>query len=64
MEYTSYNIKDPPPPGFKKKHLLVQSRVERTVLSDLLVPLITPCNLQKVPVNFSDEEVKDNGKMT
>ena len=38
------------------------STPEAIFLSDLLIPLINPCNLQKVKVHFSDEEVKDNGK--
>ena len=38
------------------------STPEAIFLSDLIIPLITPCNLQKVPVHFPDEEVKYNGK--
>ena len=38
------------------------STPEAIFLSDLLIPLIIPCNLQKAKVHFSDEEVKDNGK--
>ena len=38
------------------------STPEVIFLSDLLNPLIAPCNLQKVPVHFYDEEVKDNGE--
>ena len=30
----NWHLKDPPPPSFAKKHLLVQSRVERTAISD------------------------------
>ena len=40
------------------------STPEAIFLSDLLIPLITPYNLQKATVHFSDEEVKDNGEMT
>ena len=36
------------------------STPEAIFLSDLLLPLITPCNLQKATVHFSDEEVKYN----
>ena len=44
------------------KSFYLFSTPEAIFLSDLLIPLINPYNLQKATVHFSDEEVKDNGK--